>query len=311
LLFITLNFLIARPSTANSGYNLLPSNIKIDLNDESVEPDPRECEDDYLYDRPVLQTGDKGTAVKEAQLLLQSHGFYKSSIDGIFGNKTKLAVIKFQKTAGLEVNGVLDAATWESLTKESDKASHYTVQQGDTLWSLARRFDTNVSQIKAINNLSSDLIRVGDILQIPGGNTVFAEVKEWDWWNKVEPIFPINEKAIITDVETGMSFEVKRYGGTNHADVEPLTSRDTEILRRIYGGCWSWDRRAVIVHIGAHLIAGSINGIPHGGQRIYNNNFPGHICLHFSNSRLHNSGQVDPEHQHNVDLIGGKEWPVL
>ena len=260
--------------------------------------------------KPILRRDDRGEAVKEAQRLLSSQGFYQGAIDGIYGHQMELAVIKFQKVAGLQVDGVIGPRTWENLTAENGEISQYTVRRGEILWELALRFDTTVDQIKAINNLNSNNIRAGDTLQIPGaGQAVTAEVKELDWWDTVDPMFPRNERAIVTDVETGLSFEVKRYGGTNHADVEPLTSRDTQILRRIYGGSWSWDRRAVVVHIGRHLIAGSINGTPHGGQQIYNNNFPGHICLHFNNSRLHNNGQKDNEHQNNVDRIGDEEWP--
>ncbi len=263
-------------------------------------------------DRPVLRSGDRGENVKEAQQLLKTHGFYQSEIDGMFGHQMELAVIKFQKAAGLQVDGVLGPKTWENLVADNGEISRYTVRQGDTLWELASRFDTTVDQIKSLNNLNSHNIRAGDNLQIPGaGQAISAEVKEMDWWNTVDPMFPRNDRAIITDVKTGLSFEVKRYGGTNHADVEPLTSRDTQILRRIYGGSWSWDRRAVVVHIGRHLIAGSINGTPHGGQQIQNNNFPGHICLHFNNSKLHNNGRQDPEHQNNVDRVGEEEWPVF
>lgn len=261
-------------------------------------------------ERPILREGDRGDAVEEAQQLLRRNGFYKGAIDGIYGHQMKLAVLKFQKAAGLNVDGVLGPSTWNNLTAEEGEISHYTVQPGDSLWALANRFDTSVSQIQALNNLNSTNIRSGQRLEIPGGQAVSASVSEMDW-SRADSILPRNSRAILTDVETGLSFEVKRYGGTNHADVEPISSRDTQILRRIYGGSWSWDRRAVVVHVGRHMIAGSINGVPHGGQQIHNNDFPGHICLHFNNSRLHNNGTQDREHQQNVDRVGGEEWPVF
>ena len=46
----------------------------------------------------------------------------------------------------------------------------YTVQAGDSLWSIAQRFGTTVNDLKSLNNLSSDLLRVGQILLIPTGN---------------------------------------------------------------------------------------------------------------------------------------------
>jgi len=43
----------------------------------------------------------------------------------------------------------------------------YEVKPGDTLYSIARVYDTSVASIKAYNNLSSDILTVGQIIQIP------------------------------------------------------------------------------------------------------------------------------------------------
>lgn len=44
----------------------------------------------------------------------------------------------------------------------------YTVRPGDTLWLLANRFGTTVNVIKNLNGLTSDALRVGQVLRIPG-----------------------------------------------------------------------------------------------------------------------------------------------
>ena len=41
--------------------------------------------------------------------------------------------------------------------------------------------------------------------------------------------------AILTDVKTGISLQVRRWSGGAHADVEPLTAADTAAFCRIYG----------------------------------------------------------------------------
>lgn len=43
----------------------------------------------------------------------------------------------------------------------------YTVQPGDTLYGISRRHGTSVNAIKSANGLSSDLIRIGQVLAIP------------------------------------------------------------------------------------------------------------------------------------------------
>ncbi len=47
----------------------------------------------------------------------------------------------------------------------------YEVVSGDTLYSIARRFNTKVDSIKSYNNLTSNLLNIGQILQIPIKNT--------------------------------------------------------------------------------------------------------------------------------------------
>lgn len=45
--------------------------------------------------------------------------------------------------------------------------SVYVVKSGDTLYSIARKYNTTVNEIKRINNLSSELLGIGQVLKIP------------------------------------------------------------------------------------------------------------------------------------------------
>jgi hypothetical protein len=124
-------------------------------------------------------------------------------------------------------------------------------------------------------------------------------------WEKVKDIIPRKATFQVIDLETGMSFSVQRRAGSKHADVQPLTNKDTKIMKEIYQGQWSWNRRAIVVKVKHHLIAGSMHGMPHGSGAL-KNGFPGHFCMHFHQSTTHRSNHVDPAHQIMVYKAAGR-----
>ncbi len=258
----------------------------------------------------ILRQGDSGPEVRQLQDVLAQMGFLPTGPDGQFGLQTRLAVKKAQQYLGLAVDGVAGPSTWNALLNaNSDAGALYTVQSGDTLWSLSQRWGTSVDDLVRINELSNpDSLRLGQRLRVPG-SLEGREVEDLHW-NTVDRLFPRHTTALITDVETGYSFRLYRHGGTNHADVEFQTAADTAVARQLYGS-WSWDRRAVIVHLGDRLVAASMNGYPHGGQSIHDNNFPGHVCLHFRGSTLHLNGSLDRDHQERVEKAADVHWPLL
>ena len=48
----------------------------------------------------------------------------------------------------------------------------YTVKSGDTLYALAKKYNTTVAKIKEYNNLNSDVLSIGQKLKIPASNKV-------------------------------------------------------------------------------------------------------------------------------------------
>ncbi|MDR1303773.1 MAG: LysM peptidoglycan-binding domain-containing protein [Verrucomicrobiales bacterium] len=48
-----------------------------------------------------------------------------------------------------------------------NSGENYTVVSGDSLWKIARNHGTTVEQLKAVNNLTSELIHPGQVLVIP------------------------------------------------------------------------------------------------------------------------------------------------
>lgn len=124
-------------------------------------------------------------------------------------------------------------------------------------------------------------------------------------WDQVKDIIPKQSYFSIIDVETGHSFKVQRRAGSKHADVQPVTEKDTKTLKSIYGGKWSWDRRAILVLVDDQLISASMNGMPHGAGAL-RNNFPGHFCVHFYGSTTHKTSTPDFAHKIMILKAGGK-----
>ena len=55
--------------------------------------------------------------------------------------------------------------------------------------------------------------------------------KEMDWWKSdIQTKFPRGGTATVTDVDTGLAWKEQRRGGTNHADVQPVTAADTAAM---------------------------------------------------------------------------------
>ncbi len=129
------------------------------------------------------------------------------------------------------------------------------------------------------------------------------EVIEMDWYDSdvSSLVYKRGGTAKIIDCETGTVIKIRRVGGSNHMDVEPLTAEDTEKLKKIYGGTWSWKRRAVVLVADGKYIAASINGMPHGAEISTSNDFDGQFCLHTTNSRTHGTDKVDSEHQKYIE----------
>ncbi len=128
-------------------------------------------------------------------------------------------------------------------------------------------------------------------------NAVNGRVELIDWFAGGSKIFPRGQKAVVIDVDTGLSFDIWRLMGTNHADCEPLTKQDTATMKQINGGTWSHDRRAIWVKIGDRYFAASMYCLPHDTNYTKTNGMNGHFCIHFYKSFGHSKRKPCPIHQ--------------
>lgn len=95
-------------------------------------------------------------------------------------NETVIVEYGFADTIG---DANLIKNDWEKLAEAVTKAiveyaggkyvaplgsNYYTVKSGDSLWSISRKFGVTVNDLKKVNNLSSNLLNIGQNLIIPG-----------------------------------------------------------------------------------------------------------------------------------------------
>lgn len=96
-------------------------------------------------------------------------------------NETVIVEYGFADSTGDDVSQLKN--NWENLAEAVTKAiveyaggkyvapagsNYYTVKSGDSLWSISRKFGITVDELKSANNLSSNLLSVGQNLIIPG-----------------------------------------------------------------------------------------------------------------------------------------------
>ena len=85
----------------------------------------------------------------------------------------------------------------------------YVVKSGDTLWSIARRFNTSVSELKSLNNLSTNALSINQVLKLPTKQESTVEtytVKSGDTLYGIANKFglTVNELKSINNLSTNL-----------------------------------------------------------------------------------------------------------
>lgn len=219
----------------------------------------------------LLKRDMKGSEVKRLQEELARRNFLlEKHVTGEYGSITQDAVKQFQKAADLTDDGVAGPTTIQAIYDKSN----------------------NIRKAPAVPKTTADFKGI---------------VQTIDWWkggNKV--LKRPGGTATVYDIKSGQSFRVRRTGGTNHIDGTPMTAADTAIFKKLLGGRWSHDKRPILLIVGSKVYAASIYCMPHGGDVQKNDNFPGMLCIHFTNSRTHGGNRVDPLHKSNIQYAYNK-----
>ena len=217
----------------------------------------------------TLKIGSSGNAVKNLVTELKNQGFYSGSVTNKYTTAVAEAVKAFQRAKGLTVDGIAGAATQHKLF------GTVPIGAGDT------------------SSLTMTLYP--------------AEKVDW-YTGGINELWARGSNYKVYDVKTGIVWWAHRWAGGLHIDAEPLTAADTARLCRCYGVSTAqeikdknlYQRRPLLVTIGTRTFACSLYGVPHNypdGDTISTNEFKGQVCIHFTNSKTHDSRKVDSGHE--------------
>ena len=143
---------------------------------------------DYYYIQRL--TGD-------AETLLVEYGFIDNQADAR----------KLQNNIEDYVEGALKAIVeyagyeYKEPSSGDDNSDYYTVKRGDSLWSIANKYNTTVAELVETNNLGSNTLQIGQVLRIPrksttpNENTTIYVVKRGDSLWKIA-----NDYGVTVDV---------------------------------------------------------------------------------------------------------------
>ena len=230
----------------------------------------------------TLRVGAVSDAVRDMQNRLITLGYLENGeADGKFGVKTSLALIEFQKANGLSADGVAGAKTFAKLNSVS------AITAGGTGSSTSSGTTTTTAAALTVTTISASQVRYAN------------------WYSEVKARCRLFPNATIYDFTTGISWQVNIFSMGAHADAEPLTARDTAEMNRAFGGKTTWTPKAVwVVLSDGTVYMASTHNTPHDTYHIRDNNFDGHICIHFprTQAQVEKIGPYATSHQKAIDL---------
>lgn len=119
-------------------------------------------------DLRTLYPESTGPLVGYVQFVLKRLGFYSGDVNYIYDRETEEAVANLQSALGLSEDGVIGPKTWAAFEPYFTGNYYYTVEEGDTLSSIASKSGTNLKMLLAANDLvEPNALFVGQKILIP------------------------------------------------------------------------------------------------------------------------------------------------
>ncbi|WP_392486486.1 LysM peptidoglycan-binding domain-containing protein [Haloimpatiens sp. FM7315] len=271
-----------------------------------------------LANSPLAYATTQNYTVKSGDTIFKIANYFNTSTSSI------IQLNKLSNPDIIFVGQTLKIESAKNIENVKVSTINYTVKSGDNLWSIAKTYNTSMDTIFKSNLLSSYTIMPGQILTIPINSTIpvkpigisiyskrinnsFGDIYTFE---NARRLFTVDTIGTLKDLSTGISFDIKYYGGSNHADIVPLTKIDTNNMKKVFGS-WSWNnKKPMILYFKQgetyYQLSVSVTGMPHSTTNIYDNGISGHFDMYFYNSTSHVNNSLDSTHQANILKASGR-----
>ena len=219
-----------------------------------------------------------GSDVRQVQTDLKNLG-YPVSVTGEYDERTHNAVVAFQQRNGLVISGIADALTRQILHGGSGKP--YSTYVAALPEGEGRMTAPTVSQLKLLR-----------------------------WQEDIKPNVRAGQTFTVYDPNTGLGWKLAFYSLGRHADSQPATWRDTQIMNRSFGDT-SWTIHPVYVMLpSGQWTMATMHNRPHLYGSITDNGFGGHLCVHFLRD-MAEAQKNDPNYGVNNQVMLRNAWKAL
>ena len=189
---------------------------------KATDEDKKE-EDDKTEETGTLREGSKGTAVKTLQEKLKKLGYYKGSIDGVYGSGTIAAVRAFQTRNRLTVDGVAGEDTLKILYSSSAKEA----EDEDEEISEELRAGSYGPEVKTLQKRLKELGYYKNSIDGSYGSLTVAAVKAFQKRNGLT-VDGVAGSSTLTKLN---SSSAKPAEDEKEEEKEEDTSSDDDVLR--------------------------------------------------------------------------------
>lgn len=122
-------------------------------------------------------------------------------------------------------------------TGDDGNDNYYVVKSGDTLWSIARKYNLSVNELKALNNLSSNVLNVGQRLivgkessnnyVVSAGDTLWAIARKFNV--SVDDIKALNNLS-SNNLSIGMTLKIPPYSNKKNEETNVYVVKSGDSL---------------------------------------------------------------------------------